>query len=81
MISFRLSQPVIFSRGSSKGVIGGSKGFHLVPELGYRIVFVRQEKTRPAQEQDGLLARWVGSLWLDECEELAAVKFRVGQLW
>ena len=48
LISFRLSQPVIFPRGSSKGVIGGSAGFHLVPELGYRVVFVRQKKTRPA---------------------------------
>ena len=81
LISFRLSQPVIFSCGSSKGVIGGSAGFHLVPELGYRVVFVRQKKTRPAQEQDGLLARWVGSLWLDECEEPAAAKFRAEERW
>ena len=65
---------------SSKGVIGGSTGFHLV-ELGYRVVFVRQKKTRPALGQDGLLAWWVGLLWLDECEEPASVKFRVGQLW
>ena len=52
-----------------------------MPELGYRVVFVRQKKTRPAQEQDGLLARWVGSLWLDECEEPSAAKFRAEERW
>ena len=52
-----------------------------MPELGYRVVFVRQRKTRPAQEQDGLLARWVGSLWLDECEEPAAARFRAEERW
>ena len=48
--------------------------------VGVGVVFVRQKKTRPALGQAGLLARW-GLLWLDECEEPAAVKFRVGQLW
>ena len=45
------------------------------------VVFVRQKKTRPALGQDGLLARWVGLLWLDECEEPAPAQFRAEEPW
>ena len=45
------------------------------------VVFVRQRKTRPILGQDGLLARWVGLLWLDECEKPAPAKFRAEEPW
>ena len=58
MGSFRLlllgyPSPKFFPARSSKGVIGGSAGFHLVPEFGYRVVLSRQKKTRPSPGQAG----------------------------